>query len=245
MKKKERPNLIGNQTKESDAQSVIFLNEDEMQSFKLESDLEFKNLNLEPERLKMNPDNPYKELKTDDYDRLKKDIKERGIIDPLIIDENYILLTGHNRLKIALELKLKSVPVRKLSSGISSEKKYKIMLLDNLNRRQLTPEEKIEFIKIAYGKQILKDNRGGDRSKPTNDGFAKKKQNTAEIISSETGISKRQAERIISKIKSEGKQKSQTAESSKLKIKALEKEIKSLESRLNAKKAELAKLKKK
>lgn len=173
--------------------------------------LHFLSLDVDPKKLTVNPDNPYKELKSEDYERLKADIKERGIIDPLIIDQENILLTGHNRLAIALELDLKTVPVRKLVSEINPDEKYKIMLLDNLNRRQLTPAEKIEFIRMAYGKELEKDNRGGDRkSKGSHDPSdnskpAEKKTNTVKKISEETGFSEKTVERAVKKIKGKSK----------------------------------------
>jgi ParB-like chromosome segregation protein Spo0J len=202
MSKKGKINFT--HTKDSEFNSMF--NPEEIKRVNIVKGYEFKQLYVSPNDLLINPENPYRELNKDDYERLKADIAKRGIIDPLIIDEKNTLLTGHNRLQIALELELETIPVRKLSSLLSSEEKYKIMLLDNLNRRQLTPAEKTEFIKKAYGKEINTDHRGKVKIKPTGDGF-KEKINTAEKISKETGISKRQAERIISKIKSESKPK--------------------------------------
>jgi hypothetical protein len=202
MSKKGKINFT--HTKDSEFNSMF--NPEEIKRVNIVKGYEFKQLYVSPNDLLINPENPYRELNKDDYERLKADIAKRGIIDPLIIDEKNTLLTGHNRLQIALELELETIPVRKLSSLLSSEEKYKIMLLDNLNRRQLTPAEKTEFIKKAYGKEINTDHRGKVKIKPTGDGF-KEKINTAEKISKETGMSKRQAERIISKIKSESKPK--------------------------------------
>lgn len=202
MSKKGKLNFI--HTKESEFNSMF--DPDEIKRVNIIQGMKFDSLYISPANLIINPDNPYKDLPAEDYDRLKKDIEKRGIIDPLIIDQHNTLLTGHNRLKIALELKLETVPVRKLASLLSFEEKYRIMLLDNLNRRQLSHTEKIEFIKKAYGKEINTDHRGKEKIKPTHDGF-KEKINTAEKISKETGMSKRQAERIISKIKSESKPK--------------------------------------
>lgn len=173
------------------------------------SGIEFLSYTIPPGKLKPNPNNPYKELPKDDYERLKKDIAERGIIDPLIIDENLILLTGHNRLKIAIELNLKEIPVRKISSEISEKEKEKILVLDNLNRRQLSPDEKRDFIKKYYGEEIQKDHRGKQSIKPTRVGFKEEtnKINVAEKVSKEMGMSKRQAERIVSDIRKENKPK--------------------------------------
>ena len=180
---------------------------------------EFREMNVSPKTLSVNPENPYRELPKEDYERLKEDIRKRGIIDPLITDQSDILLTGHTRLKIALELGLAAVPVRKLVSRISSEERYRIMLLDNLNRRQLAHTEKIEFIKKAYGKELEKDNRGGDRkskgpSEPS-DRAKPEKINTVKKIAQETGMSESTVKRAVAEIK--GKSKGSDEPSDKVK----------------------------
>ncbi|MCB1179652.1 MAG: ParB N-terminal domain-containing protein [Leptospiraceae bacterium] len=216
----------------------------------------FLDYTIDPKKLKLNPRNPYKPLDKETYERLKKDIDDRGIIDPLIIDENLTLLTGHNRLTIALELNLPEIPVRKVSN-ISEQEKFKLMGLDNLLRRQLTPEERKDFIKEFYKEDLEKENRGGNRkSKPSIVGFENKgkKRNLAEEVSKYLGISKRQAERDLSEIKNEGKPKKEKSKpsivgfektpSKKAQIRTLEKEIKELKKVLNEKETELKKLKK-
>ncbi|MDX1961141.1 MAG: ParB N-terminal domain-containing protein [Leptospiraceae bacterium] len=208
-------------------------------------------IEIDPRKLKPNPANYFDKLPEDDYIRLKEDIAKRGIIDPIIIDESNVLLTGHNRLKISLELEMDRIPVRRVLSKLNNKDKEKLLILDNLNRRQLSPEEKRKFISIVYKDIIFKDNRGGDRkTKPTNDGFEKKQNNTAKIISSEIGISKRTAERIISEIKQSKpveiiKKKLPRATSEiKLRFKELEIKIKQKEREINSLKIEYNKLKK-
>lgn len=180
---------------------------------------EFREMNVSPKTLSVNPENPYRELPKEDYERLKEDIRKRGIIDPLITDQSDILLTGHTRLKIALELGIAAVPVRKLVSRISSEERYRIMLLDNLNRRQLALAEKIEFIKKAYGKELEKDNRGGDRkskgSSEPSDRAKPEKSNTVKKIAQETGMSESTVKRAVAEIK--GKSKGSDEPSDKVK----------------------------
>ena len=168
----------------------------------------FTEYSIDPKKLKPNPKNPYKELDSDTYRRLKSDIETRGIIDPLIVDENLILLTGHNRLRIALELKLNEVPIRKIST-LSEPEKNKLMVLDNLLRRQLSPEEKKALILRAYGKELKEDNRGGDRKskiKSSNE-LLKSERNLAKKIEKETGIKEGTAKRLLSEIRNETKPK--------------------------------------
>lgn len=161
---------------------------------------------INPELLKPNPDNKiFNPLSGKDYERLKEDIRERGIIDPLIIRQDKVLLTGHNRLRIALELKLKTIPVRKIESGLKPKDEKKFLVLDNLLRRQLSRAEKESLIHEFYKDEILEDNRGGDRkSLKKNDGKIKgeispliPKESLAKKIQRETGISEDTAKKIL------------------------------------------------
>lgn len=167
---------------------------------------------INPEMLKPNPDNKiFNPLSGQDYERLKNDIRERGIIDPLIIRQDRVLLTGHNRLRIALELKLKTIPVRKIESGLKAKDEKKFLVLDNLLRRQLTANEKASLIHEFYKDEILEDNRGGDRkSLKKNDGKIKReisplipKESLAKKIEREIGISEDTAKKILAKKRKE------------------------------------------
>ena len=167
---------------------------------------------INPEMLKPNPDNKiFNPLSGQDYERLKNDIRERGIIDPLIIRQDKVLLTGHNRLRIALELKLKTIPVRKIESGLKPKEEKKFLVLDNLLRRQLSPAEKESLILEFYKDEILEDNRGGNRGNQ----FTKKESAKSEIsplpkskslakrIEEEIGIKEATAKKIIAKKRKE------------------------------------------
>lgn len=161
---------------------------------------------MSPVKLKPNPNNKiFDPLSGKEYERLKEDIRERGIIDPLICDKSFTLLTGHNRLRIALELGLKEIPVRKIKSELSPKEEKKFLVLDNLLRRQLTYDEKIRFISMYYKEDLEKDNRGGNRKQKDNNELTPKKENVAEKIANDLKISKRQAERIASDIRKKSK----------------------------------------
>jgi len=158
-----------------------------------ENGLQFMEQMIDPRKLKPNPDNPYTLLPEDDYFRLKKDIDERGIIDPLIADSELMLITGHNRLRIALELGLAEIPVRRLLSEVSRKEKEKMMLLDNLLRRQLSPEEKRNLILLYYGEDISSDNRGGNQKEKAE--F--QSLDVSRKIAEETGIPQGTVKRIL------------------------------------------------
>ena len=67
--------------------------------------------NFEIEKLKNWEHNPRKN--DDAVEKLSKLIKEHGFINPVIVDENNIIRAGHTRVKAALKLGLKEIPVLK------------------------------------------------------------------------------------------------------------------------------------
>ena len=93
---------------------------------------------LETERLKIY-DQPMPELPTDKKMALKQSIKEFGIMYPIAITKDHVVLDGRNRLEIAKELVLKEVPcliVDTEENPTESVLKYDLELF----RRSLTAE---------------------------------------------------------------------------------------------------------
>lgn len=62
--------------------------------------------------------------------RLEQSIQQFGFTNPLLVDENNIILAGHARWQAAKALGLKSVPVIVLG-GLSEAKKRAYVLADN------------------------------------------------------------------------------------------------------------------
>lgn len=169
----------------------------------------------------------FNSLSADDFEKLKEDIKERGIIVPLIADKNGVLLAGHNRIKAAKELKLTKVPVQYVESDLSDEQEKEFLFKDNIIRRQLTPADKRKIIEELFAGDIEQDNRGGDR-----------KSETAKIKSSDelliplpqkvekmTGIPEGTAKRIIAAIRKDIQHKTETTKSEKQTVKQIEKKM--------------------
>ena len=205
---------------------------------------------IKPEKLKPNPNNKiFDPLSGKDYERLKEDIRERGIIDPLICDKSFTLLTGHNRLRIALELGLKEIPVRKIKSELSPKEEKKFLVLDNLLRRQLSPPEKESLILEFYKDEILEDNRGGDRKSPKkNDEKIKgeispliQKESLAKKIEREIGISEATAKKILAK-KRKALLPKKANKNKPVKVTQSEPSKKDLQARLKEVKKEITKL---
>lgn len=80
-------------------------------------------------------------LSQDEGDDLRQSIKTLGVRNPVIVDEGWGIIDGGNRIRIADELGLTTIPVTVLP-GLSEETKRQIALDLNVARRQLTPEEK-------------------------------------------------------------------------------------------------------
>lgn len=121
-----------------------------------------------PSELRANPMNSrlFKEESAGYFDRLRKDIREKGILNPLLATSSGKLLAGHNRLRIAEELDLPSVPVQYVEESLSEEREKEIIIKDNLLRRQFSSSEWVQLYKQLYpnfDEEIAKENRGGDR----------------------------------------------------------------------------------
>jgi len=106
-------------------------------------------------KLKPYDSNPRKNLNA--VALIKKSISEFGFRQPIVVDENNIILVGHTRLLAAKELELKKVPVHRVTNLNDAQKRaYRIM--DNKSAEvsewdndllkqeiNLLPLDKIEF----------------------------------------------------------------------------------------------------
>lgn len=86
-------------------------------------------------------------LTTDEFNGLREDIRRNGILHPVIVtkrDEQFVLIDGHHRAAIALELDL-HVPVSMVEYSSEAAMREHALAL-NLHRRHLTREQKRQFI---------------------------------------------------------------------------------------------------
>jgi len=107
-------------------------------------------VSLDPNDLREHPLNKeiFGDLPQVEYNALKEDIKERGIQDPLHVvrqDSSYIIISGHQRAKIARELGIQVPCV--IRDDLKDELQIKEYLIkDNLLRRHLTTAQKAEVV---------------------------------------------------------------------------------------------------
>ena len=77
-----------------------------------------------------------RQLTQDQYNQLKESIERFGLVDPLIINTNKsrknVLIGGHQRLKIARDLGLKSIPCVEIDLNYDQERELNIRLNKNL-----------------------------------------------------------------------------------------------------------------
>jgi len=107
---------------------------------------------IEPSKLQPNPKNTeiFRTESSEYFERLTEDIRKRGIIVPLIAEQNGTILAGHNRWEIAKRLHLKFVPVQYVASELSEEEAREFVIKDNLLRRQFSSQEWLEIYKQLY-----------------------------------------------------------------------------------------------
>lgn len=82
--------------------------------------------------IKPDPKNPRKISKTE-YEELVESIKEDPKLlnaKPLIIDENNVIIGGHQRYRACLELGIEDVPVIRMEN-LSERERKKLMIIDN------------------------------------------------------------------------------------------------------------------
>jgi len=79
--------------------------------------------------------------------RLSESIKEFGFNQPILIDENNIILAGHGRYLAAKHLKLETIPTIKIDN-LDDNKKRAYRIIDN--KIQMETNQDIEVMKKEY-----------------------------------------------------------------------------------------------
>lgn len=107
---------------------------------------------IDPQQLQTNPLNQELFAKESDeyFEALTKDIKQRGILVPLIAKPDNVLLAGENRLAIARQLKLKKVPVQIILNQLSDQEEVEILAKDNLFRRHISSQQRFKIYMKLY-----------------------------------------------------------------------------------------------
>lgn len=87
-------------------------------------------------------------------ERIARSIKEFGFNQPIVVDEDNVILVGHGRLEAAKKLGLETAPTVKIS-GLSEENKKAYRILDN----KLQNDSEWNFHSLGLELEFLKENR--------------------------------------------------------------------------------------
>ena len=89
-------------------------------------------------------------IEADLFKSLMQSIKDKGILEPLIVTkgdgDSYTLICGERRLEAARQLELELVPVRIIETGKESGETIALQLTENLQREDLNPMDQAKGI---------------------------------------------------------------------------------------------------
>ncbi len=126
------------------------------------------------EEISPNRSQPRKHFDESKIEELANSIKEKGILEPLIVrrtDQGYELIVGERRWRAAQKAGLKEVPV--LVKEVQGKEALEISLIENLQREDLNPIEAAEAFKhlieeFNISQEDLSRRMGKDRTTITN-----------------------------------------------------------------------------
>jgi len=79
-------------------------------------------------------------LETQEFEKMKADIMQHGILIPIVVDEDFCVIDGAHRLEIAQQLQMTQIPFQ-IRPGLSEEEKWNMAENLNFHRRHLSQEQ--------------------------------------------------------------------------------------------------------
>lgn len=113
-------------------------------------------LELDINKIRVNPDQPRRKFDQDKLEELALSIKQHGIIQPLIVqkvDDYYQLIAGERRLQAAKISGLSQVPV--VLRQVEDEERLELAIVENLQRANLTAIEYAKAVQRLIDKYHL------------------------------------------------------------------------------------------
>lgn len=132
-----------------------------------------------------------------EYRELRDSIAAEGILTPLIIDADGAVLDGNHRLRVARELSLEFVPVRRAAVMDDREREAYVLRLQ-LGRRNLDPVSRDELIGRLY--RLRRATWGGDRRSPQRATIAAGNGDTSERLAREFAVSPRSVRNAAARV---------------------------------------------
>jgi ParB family chromosome partitioning protein len=126
------------------------------------------------EEIKPNKEQPRKTFSTEKLEELAASIREKGIIQPLVVrkkNEHYELVAGERRWRAAQKAGLREVPV--VIQDVSDDTALEMALIENIQREDLNAVEEAEAFhslqeKFGISQEELAKRVGKDRSTVAN-----------------------------------------------------------------------------
>ncbi len=115
--------------------------------------------NLEISKIKEDPNQPRKTFNPDKIEELAQTFKTVGIINPIEIDDDYVVITGANRLRAAKSLGWKTIPVKILK--LDPKDRFIRQVIENIQYANLTPYETAIALKTLMEPLSLPGSRKG------------------------------------------------------------------------------------
>jgi ParB family chromosome partitioning protein len=97
---------------------------------------------VQPDQVKPNPFQPREEFNQEHIEELAQSIKEKGVIQPLLVrrrGDNYELIAGERRLRACKLLGLKEIPL--IVKEVDDRDSLEYALIENIQRESLNPIE--------------------------------------------------------------------------------------------------------
>ncbi|MBN2657531.1 MAG: ParB/RepB/Spo0J family partition protein [Spirochaetales bacterium] len=129
------------------------------------------------DNIEANPNQPRKTFDEDSLVELAESIKQKGIIQPILAEENsekegfYIIVAGERRYRASRLAGIEQIPL--IVRSFSEEDKLEIALIENIQRENLTPIEEARAYRhimetLNLNQQDLADRVGKNRSTVAN-----------------------------------------------------------------------------
>jgi N6-adenosine-specific RNA methylase IME4 len=125
---------------------------------------------LSPEELHTDDRFATKLPKPKNLTAIRDDVRQRGIVVPLLVTKDCFVLDGHTRLELARELKLPELPVLRLPIDAADEWAETVTLALNVHRRHLKLAQRcqlvtsLEKIERAAARERMRKGKGANGS---------------------------------------------------------------------------------
>lgn len=125
------------------------------------SKLKIETVKRNPNDLKQDPNQPRKKFDQDSINHLAQTMKSQGVINPIEIDENDVIVTGEMRWRASKKARLTDIECKQIT-GLSEIDRFERQTVENLHHNVLTSKEKEDAVKKLFesGKYKTKEELG-------------------------------------------------------------------------------------